>query len=253
MKKSIIIVSILYPFSLFANEKSFITLTKDETYFVIFSFLGISFTILIIIFYFLSKKRWLITRDILEKEIKDKTATLSLQNEKLKQIHKRMVEQSNKDVLTNIYNRKFFNEKLDELLSLHNRYSYKFSFLIFDIDNFKSINDTYGHIIGDKVLVDLTSLVSLYIRSNDYFFRIGGEEFVILLSQTTFEKAQNVANKIRLIIEKDLKSLENKKITVSIGLTQVKQEDSVQSIYKRADDLLYKAKEQGKNRVEIDN
>ncbi|QDF30023.1 GGDEF domain-containing protein [Halarcobacter anaerophilus] len=233
------------------GKKSFIQLSKSETIFLIITFFGVSLTTLIVIFYFLSKKRWLITKDILQEEIKNKTNILKIQNQRLKTIHRKLKERTYKDGLTNIYNRKFFNEKLNELLSLYKRYEDKFSFLIFDIDDFKAINDTYGHAAGDKVLIDLTSLVSSHIRANDYFFRVGGEEFVVLLSQTSFQEAQEVAQKIRIIIEKELNCIKNRKVTVSIGLTEVNEGDDIETIYKRADSLLYKAKNRGKNRVVI--
>lgn len=121
--------------------------------------------------------------------------------------------------------------------------------MIFDIDDFKSINDTFGHIVGDKVLIELTKIVSGHIRADDYFFRVGGEEFIILLHTTTLEEAVEVAEKIREIIEKELTFLGNRKITVSIGVTEVSKDEKEESIYKRADNLLYRAKNSGKNRV----
>lgn len=231
------------------GNNSYIQLSKKEAIFIIITFLGFSFTTLIIIFYILNKKRWLITKDILEEEIDKKTKILKVQNRRLKNIHRRLKEQSYIDGLTKIYNRKLYNEKINEFLSLYKRYDYKFSFLIFDIDDFKSINDTFGHIVGDKVLIELTKIVSGHIRADDYFFRVGGEEFIILLHTTTLEEAVEVAEKIREIIEKELTFLGNRKITVSIGVTEVSKDEKEESIYKRADNLLYRAKNSGKNRV----
>ncbi|XOB61777.1 diguanylate cyclase [Campylobacterota bacterium DY0563] len=233
------------------NKHNYIELTKSETIFLILSFLGISFTSLVVIFYFLSKKRWLITKDILEDEIRKKTNALRIQNKRLKTIHKKLKEQSNKDALTKIYNRKFYNEKIKELLSLYNRYENTFSYLMFDIDDFKKINDIYGHIVGDKVLIELANIVSDDIRVTDYFFRVGGEEFVILLSDTTLEESKAVAEKIKDSISEKVKVIDSLRVTVSIGLTEVLKGDEEESIYKRADANLYKAKHTGKNRVVV--
>ncbi|WP_320035078.1 GGDEF domain-containing protein [Halarcobacter sp.] len=233
------------------NKHSYIELTKSETIFLVLSFLGISFTSLVVVFYFLSKKRWLITKDILEDEIRKKTNVLRIQNKRLKTIHKKLKEQSNKDALTKIYNRKFYNEKIKELLSLYNRYENTFSYLMFDIDDFKKINDIYGHIVGDKVLIELANIVSDDIRVTDYFFRVGGEEFVILLSDTTLEESKAVAEKIKNSISEKVKVIDSLIVTVSIGLTEVIKGDEEESIYKRADANLYKAKHTGKNRVVV--
>ena len=150
------------------------------------------------------------------------------------------------DELTNIYNRKHYNEKISELLSLYKRYNATFSILMFDIDNFKHINDTYGHSEGDKVLVQIARSVLFNIRANDYFFRVGGEEFVILLSKTNLNDSIVVAEKIRKNIA-ELNIIENEKITVSLGLTEVQKDDNEDSIYKRVDELLYISKHNHKN------
>ncbi|RXJ65519.1 hypothetical protein CRV08_15065 [Halarcobacter ebronensis] len=231
------------------KKESFIQLTMQETIFTVVTVMGASFTLLLMVFYYLSKKKWLVTKVMLEEEIQKKTNILRIQNKRLKVIHKRLKEQTYKDPLTKIYNRKFFNEKIVELFSFYSRYDYTFSFIIFDIDDFKVINDTYGHIIGDKVLIELTRLVTEKVRANDYFFRVGGEEFVLLLSETNLNEAKEVAEKIREIIETELKIIKDKRITISIGLTEVMENDNSETIYKRADDFLYLAKKSGKNRV----
>ncbi|WP_321312448.1 GGDEF domain-containing protein [Halarcobacter sp.] len=231
------------------DKHNYIELTKNETIFLILSFIGISFTILVVIFYILSKKRWLVTKDMLEEEIRKKTNALMIQNKRLKNIHRKLKEQSNIDPLTKVYNRKFYNEKIKELLSLYNRYENTFTYLMFDIDDFKKINDIYGHIIGDEVLIKLSNIVSEKIRINDYFFRIGGEEFVILLSDTSLEESKTVACKIKDSISEEIKILDSLKVTISVGLTEVKKDDVEESIYKRADKNMYKAKNSGKNRV----
>lgn len=92
------------------------------------------------------------------------------------------------DELTGTYNRKYYNKKMLELLEIYKRYETKFSILLYDIDDFKLINDNYGHAVGDKVLVKMSSYVNTLLRSSDYLFRIGGEEFIVLLPETSQKK-----------------------------------------------------------------
>lgn len=231
------------------QKKKYIELTRSETIFIVVSFFGMTFTALVILFYFIHKKKWLLTQRMLEEEVEKQTLRYKEQNEMLEQLQEKLQNQLNTDVLTNIYNRNFFNQKIEEFFSLYKRHKTPFTFLIFDIDNFKQINDNYGHAIGDKVLIELSALVKKHIRITDYFFRIGGEEFVILFANSTLDESLLVASKLCKIIANDFDVLENRSVTVSIGLTEVKSEDTSESIFKRADNLLYQAKENGKNQV----
>lgn len=153
------------------------------------------------------------------------------------------------DPLTGIPNRRFFQEKLNTEIILAERYGRPFSLVLLDIDHFKKINDKYGHDMGDKVLVEFTNLVSQHIREPDVFCRIGGEEFGIILPETTLDDAVRVAKKINTIVR------ENKNatipITVSLGVVQYVKGESEADIYKRADNALYKAKTSGRDRVVI--
>jgi diguanylate cyclase len=153
---------------------------------------------------------------------------------------------STNDALTNIGNRRYFDQKLQEHLTLTQRYHYPFSFMIFDIDFFKKINDRYGHDVGDKVLIDFTELIKTNLREGDIFARIGGEEFAVLLPATTTDKVYNLAQKLRVLVE-EYKGVTP--ITTSIGLIQYEKGDDERSIYKRADFALYKAKDGGRNKV----
>jgi len=162
---------------------------------------------------------------------------------------KKIKAQTYTDELTGLNNRKSYNKRMEEMLELHERYQTPFSMLLYDIDNFKSINDTYGHNVGDRVLVQMSQLIKKSVRKNDYIFRIGGEEFVILFSETTISDAYKIAQKIRDGVEKNLHTIANRTITISIGLTQVAHGDSSNSIFQRVDRYLYYAKEHGKNRV----
>jgi diguanylate cyclase (GGDEF)-like protein len=153
------------------------------------------------------------------------------------------------DNLTKTFNRKAYDEKIEELFYSLERYKKFFSIILLDLDNFKKINDTLGHSTGDKVLIDLSSLVQDTLRNTDYFYRMGGEEFVILLPYTKIKKATQVAEKIRALIQNDLKVTDNRTITVSVGVTQVEPKDTKETLYARVDQLQYLSKNNGKNRV----
>ncbi|MFT7860332.1 MAG: sensor domain-containing diguanylate cyclase [Sulfurimonas sp.] len=153
------------------------------------------------------------------------------------------------DELTQLQNRKAFNERIEELLAQYERYEITFSMLLFDIDFFKQVNDTYGHPLGDDVLIKLAKIVKSIARTNDYAYRVGGEEFVMLLTDTDKKGAVIVAEKLRKTIEESLYVTKDKKITISIGVAEIQPTDTVESIYKRADDNLYYAKENGRNQV----
>lgn len=153
-----------------------------------------------------------------------------------------------KDPLTSLYNRKFFNKRLEECLDIVKRYKRECGIIMFDIDNFKSVNDTYGHLIGDEILCTIAKIVSFNIRLSDYLCRYGGEEFIILALETNLENSINLAQKLRLAIEK-AKYVNDIKITCSFGVTSIKPYDDKESVVKRVDDLLYQAKISGKNRV----
>ena len=166
----------------------------------------------------------------------------------LNEIQEKLKEQAYRDELTNVFNRKAFNERIKEKFDLYQRYNSIFCIAMYDIDNFKNINDTYGHDVGDKVLKEMTDEVKLHIRKTDLLFRVGGEEFVIIFSKTLIDEAFEVVEKVREIVS-NMNIIENEKITISIGLTQVKEEDDTISIYERIDKLMYISKYNGKNQT----
>lgn len=155
----------------------------------------------------------------------------------------------NYDGLTKIHNRRFFNEYLNSEIQKAIRFNRALSLIIFDIDHFKRVNDTYGHSVGDNVLKELSLLVQNSIRKCDVLARIGGEEFAIIASDTNIESANTLSEKLRGLVE-DHKFLDIGGITISIGFTQFTLGDDSNSIFKRADDALYKAKKNGRNRCE---
>ena len=139
--------------------------------------------------------------------------------------------------------------KIEELLSLYSRYNTVFSMAMLDIDDFKEINDNYGHRIGDNVLIDISQLIKSNIRQSDFLYRIGGEEFVILFTQTSIKEAVTVSEKIRKNVEEELKTVKNKTITVSIGISEVMPNDVEDKVFRRVDKLLYQSKANGKNQL----
>jgi len=157
------------------------------------------------------------------------------------------------DPLTKAYNRKAFDIQMDKIFSHYNRYKTPFSVILTDIDDFKDVNDNYGHHVGDNTLKAFVDLVTLNIRKTDLFYRIGGEEFFIICENTTIRDASNLAEKLRSKIESSLTVIEEKTITVSIGVCEVVQSDTRDSIYKRVDANMYFSKNRGKNSVTSDD
>jgi len=154
------------------------------------------------------------------------------------------------DKLTQAYNRAKFDEIIEREIERSWRHNRPLSLLMFDIDHFKQVNDTYGHAVGDCVLKTMAELVRKNMRKIDCFVRWGGEEFMIIASETDLKTAGNTAERIRKIIE-SYRFDEAGKITVSFGVTQFGKDDTVDTFVKRADDALYKAKANGRNRVEV--
>jgi len=152
------------------------------------------------------------------------------------------------DSLTDIYNRTKLNELM--LQSIENAKVSKdvFSFVMLDIDFFKPINDTYGHLVGDAVLIQMSKLIKNHIREGDIFARWGGEEFVLVLPHVNLQRAEAIANNLRTKIEAERFPKINS-LTCSFGATSYKDGDNIDSITQRADIALYDAKDAGRNRV----
>jgi len=180
---------------------------------------------------------------------------LEYAREEIQTLVQELQESANKDPLTNVYNRRFFTEVTNSIVKKLKRDKKSFCILIFDIDDFKQVNDSYGHQIGDKVIIDLSKTITSKLRQSDIVARFGGEEFVVLLQDTDIINANNIAEEIRKSIElKEIKLEDNSTVsyTVSIGVTEVTRynKSCIYESIKRADDALYKAKEKGKNIVE---
>lgn len=167
----------------------------------------------------------------------------------LKQTRDLFERQARIDYLTGIYNRLMFNELLEAELQRARRYGSDLSLIMFDLDHFKRINDTYSHTMGDHVLKEVAQLVSDNIRAHDIFTRWGGEEFMVLIPKSNAEQTLILAEKLRSLCEScDFGN--GLRVTASFGITQFKVEDSSESFIGRADQALYLAKNNGRNRTE---
>lgn len=158
------------------------------------------------------------------------------------------------DSLTGAWNRRYFISRGKEELARSLRYKTPFALLILDIDFFKLINDTYGHDIGDEVLKNLTARCRMELRESDVFARFGGEEFAALLPQTNRDNALATAERLLTsIAAMPMKQIsETFSITVSIGIVLFNgQETSIEELIKQADQAMYRAKKQGRNRVKF--
>ncbi len=154
------------------------------------------------------------------------------------------------DALTGVYSRMAYDDRIVQEISRWNRYGTPFSYVILDIDHFKRINDSYGHNAGDKALKIVAQLMQQYVRKSDYVFRIGGEEFVLLLCNTSAADADTMVQKMRQGIADSSFHFKGEPVTVTLsaGITEARPNDDVESIYERADQALYKAKHAGRNR-----
>jgi len=144
------------------------------------------------------------------------------------------------DALTGLYNHRAYKEKIDSVA--------QYVLLIIDLDHFKKLNDSYGHLVGDKVLVTIGNIIKLSIRSGDLAFRYGGEEFVVVLPGTTPQIGMKIAERLRQKVAEW--SFEQASVTVSIGVSIKKPGMSAQSVFEQADTALYQAKQSGRNRVQ---
>lgn len=176
-----------------------------------------------------------------------------LQKRKIQEQQKKLESVAYYDDLTGLINRRKWIELLNEEFERMKRYNHKSSILLLDIDNFKAINDQYGHPAGDRILQEIATLVKNELRSCDRIGRWGGEEFIVLLVETPIKKGIDVGEKLRNEIEKLSVRFESNliKVTLSIGVSSLDCEKEFFSSYKKADQALYLAKNNGRNRVEF--
>ncbi len=188
---------------------------------------------------------------LIYKELKYKMDLESIVKERTKELQElnlKFKDMANTDALTGAYNRRYFYEVAEKILAITKRERQQLSIAMLDIDNFKNVNDTYGHDVGDVVLKALVKRVNSLIRESDVFVRYGGEEFVLLFANTTLKQALIISEKLRKGIE-SCTVIDGLTFTVSIGVSEFMESDDIASVLKKADLALYEAKNSGKNRV----
>ena len=166
----------------------------------------------------------------------------------LKEAEEKLQRLSTTDPLTGAYNRRMFMDMLSREMTRSGRYGEPFSLLMFDIDHFKRVNDTYGHDVGDRVLVEVVDLSMELIRQSDILARWGGEEFMVLLPQTNPDMALALGERLRQRIS-EYRFTGAGRLTVSVGVAHQQQFDTIDSLLKRVDTAMYRAKDTGRNRV----
>ncbi len=197
--------------------------------------------------------------DTLEQRVAERTRELEATNALLRQ---EMIERERlfievqqlaiTDSLTGVYNRRYFLELADQELDRSRRYGHPVSVILFDLDHFKRLNDVYGHAVGDQALHQAIELCRCHLRHTDIVGRYGGEEFAVLLPETTLRDALQIAERIRIHIAQGALTARDGviHITVSLGVAGLHSQDSTfQSLLERADQAMYASKEHGRNRV----
>ena len=185
----------------------------------------------------------------------EKTRKLEAANTKIMEINSEL-EEKNKlleslaihDFLTSSFNRRKLEEILEENHEKYLRYRLPYSLIMYDIDRFKSVNDTFGHQAGDTVLQEVSKLAGENIRKTDVAGRWGGEEFVVILFNTKLETAADVAEKLRLLVQNHQFEI-SKHITISLGVGEIAENETLDDFIRRTDRYLYKAKETGRNKT----
>lgn len=192
--------------------------------------------------------------DFADKQLRKNIKDLKAQKNKLSEMNKSFLMLSITDALTGLYNRRYFEEHLETEKNLSQRHSDEISLILMDIDHFKNINDTHGHVNGDKVLKKVAKILKHRVRKTDIACRIGGEEFVVICKQTDKQAALKLAEKLRNSIQELVVPIGQDKVsvTISIGVANLNQKNfssHANHLYRFADLALYFSKENGRNAV----
>ena len=197
---------------------------------------------------------------VLQTQLSEQLASMMVRAKELEkqgmQAEQKAAEQRNRaltDSLTRLPNREAYEEAAAREVQRWQRYQRPLCLAVCDIDLFKSVNDSYGHVAGDEVLRQVAELLKQRLRGTDFLARYGGEEFVLLLPETERDEAVQVMQSVCELIELSPIQFENKRIgmTISIGVADFRGKDILQSAFTRADRALYQAKMNGRNRVEL--
>ena len=188
----------------------------------------------------------------LTRELHKKNAALRRVNQELESANERIVELTRIDPLTQVANRRYFDERITETVSLSKRRSQPLSIIMTDLDKFKHVNNAFGHDAGDRVLAGYAALMKRTVRTEDLVARFGGEEFIILLPYTESGQAFALPERIRERLSQEDFIGNNHRVTASFGISQLRQTETVSEFMKRADMALYRAKESGRNRTVLD-
>ena len=170
-------------------------------------------------------------------------------NSKLTAANKKLEELSRMDDLTKIFNRRYLLEQLEQEILRAKRYKHPLSLAIIDLDDFKQINDNHGHIVGDEVLSEFSLVLSEHLRRTDIFGRYGGEEFGIIFTATTLQKAVDACEELRQVMGKFRFGSSGSHITISIGVSELEEDMLMQDLIESADKGMYHGKQNGKNQV----
>ncbi len=189
---------------------------------------------------------------LLSLALADRIRILQMEKKRLETRERRLLFLSNTDGLTKLYNKRYFDQRLNNEINMAESLGHPLTLLLMDLDNFKKINDTHGHQAGDRALEHLAGIAIRSARDNDCACRYGGEEFALILPGADSAEARHVAERIRVALARQAFSNEKGQafsVTVSIGLAQYQPGDAAKTLIGRADRALYRAKEQGKNRT----
>ena len=159
-----------------------------------------------------------------------------------------LMQLATKDPLTGAGNRRHLDNKLDDVVNSHKRTGTSTSMLLLDLDHLKKVNDRHGHVVGDQILKRITEIINLRIRVTDSLYRIGGDEFVVVLEGQDVDRAAHLAEQLRTLVkENELAS--DQPVTVSVGVAELKADESATDWMHRADEALYGAKHDGRNKT----
>jgi diguanylate cyclase (GGDEF)-like protein len=188
---------------------------------------------------------------VLRKSEADLEREIALRISELREANEQLAILATQDALTGILNRRCFLEKAEEEIARIRRFPSRFTLLLIDVDRFKNVNDTHGHATGDAVLVAVARLLSENSRATDLVARYGGEEFVVLLVETSLEDGLIFAERLCKTAERNRVTVGGNsiRVTISLGVAETNGGEEIDQVLQRADEALYRAKSEGRNRV----